>query len=147
MSDAWQRKKCSMCSSWVFYLASWSTSPKNCTRCRLKEIRNLPALFDLYLTKEKKLQYRVTAHDEKIAFASRATLRSKIAKLLNNYSDAKYELFIAKCALDKDLYSFAFRLAKEQRLNNRRKRAGKSVPAKRIAKFLQGGAPGLGKRS
>ena len=147
MSDSWQRKKCSMCSSWVFYLASWSASPKNCTRCRLKEIRNLPSLFDRYLTKEKKLQYRVTAFDEKIAFASRATLRSKIARLLNNYSDTEYELFIAKCALDKDLYNLAFRLAKEQRLNSRPKRAGKSVAAKRVAKFLQGGAPGLGKRA
>jgi hypothetical protein len=146
MGDTWLRQKCTRCSGWVAYLPHWSARPKHCVRCRLLEIDDFNGLFEWYLGKESRLRKRLKAPDEKLAFAEREGLRTKVTQALQKFSHTQ-NLLAEACTSDRELSGLAFRLAKERRLANRPSRGSKKITPKTMAPFYQGGAPGLGKKS
>lgn len=144
--SVWLQKKCSKCSRLIFYLDTWSISPKHCVQCRLRTIDNLKACLEQFLSHETLLQGRVKALNERTAFAERQALRIKTVHVLEKFGNVP-ERLIEACAVDKDLSRLVFRVAKERRLETLAKRETKNILPARMAPFLQGGAPGLGKRS
>ena len=142
MGESWLHQKCSTCSGMVSYLPQWAIRPKYCDRCRLIKIEGLKELLEWFLEHENKLKKQIKAFDEKIIFAEREPLRTKIAQILrtpNKLAEA--------CLKDKSISSLVFRLAKERNSSQIKSRGSKKIIPKNLGKFLQGGAPGLGKRS
>jgi len=147
MDSDWLKKKCAKaCGRTVFYLSQWSTVPKYCNRCRLAEIDDLFGLLKRFLDHEAKIGKQCRTLQDKQLFAERDSLRVKVRSALEK-GGCKSDHLADVCLSDKDIIRLAFRLAKEHRLDNRPARGGKNIQPKSLAPFLQGGAPGLGKRS
>ncbi|SRR6266571_1144281 len=146
MGTSWLRRKCATCDGTVFYLPHWSISPKHCDRCRLAAIHDLRALLQQFLDQEAKLRKQCRTQEDKRLFADREFLRAKVKNTLGEGKCSATRL-ATLCRADRDLTRLAFRLAKEQRLEDRSPRGSKNIVPKSLAPFLQGGAPGLGKRS
>jgi len=144
--EPWLKKKCSKCSGIVSFLASWAKKPDLCVRCSLSAIEDLGGLLQKFLTHDAALKTNCWAPEDKKLFNLREPLRSKVKGLLGNnkYNTAS---LIDGCIKDKAIVQLIFHLAKEQRLDSRPKRGGKNIEPKSLPPFLQGGAPGLGKRS
>ena len=147
MGSDWLKKKCAKgCGGTVFYLAQWSVAPKYCDRCRLTEIDDLSGLLKRFLDHEAKIGKQLRTLQDKQLFAERDSLRVKVRSALGN-GEYKPDQLADVCLGDKDIIRLVFRLAKERRLDNRPSRGSKKTLPKSLAPFLQGGAPGLGKRS
>lgn len=147
MGSDWLKKKCAKgCGGTVFYLAQWSAAPKYCDRCRLAEIDDLSGLLKRFLDHEAKIGKQMRTLQDKQLFAERDALRVKVRSALGK-GGCKPDQLVDVCLHDKDIIRLVFRLANEQRLDNRPARGSKNTLPKTLAPFLQGGAPGLGKRS
>lgn len=147
MGSDWLEKKCAKgCGGSVFYLAQWSVAPKYCDRCRLAEIDDLSGLLKRFLDHEAKIGKRMRTLQDQQLFAEHNALRVKVRSVLRKGGGNPHQLVDA-CLHDKDITRLVLRLAKEQRLGNRPARGSKNTLPKRLAPLLQGGAPGLGKRS
>ncbi len=146
MSNNWLQKKCIKCDNGlVFYLSQWINVPKHCDRCRLLEIYDLKSLFKDYLRKEDELKNHCMALENKLLFSEREPLRIKVKQALEISLKSSSQI-IDFCLEDKDLKRLVFRLNKERKLNES-SRDNKKIFPKVIGSILQGGAPGLGKRS
>ncbi len=146
MSNNWLQKKCIKCDDGlVFYLPQWINVPQYCDRCRLLEIYNLKGLLKYYLKKEDELKNHCMSLENKLLFSERAPLRIKVKQALEISLESSSQM-IDFCLEDKDIKRLVFRLNKERKLNESSHDNRKIFP-KVIGSILQGGAPGLGKRS
>lgn len=129
----------------MFYLPQWSVLPKQCNPCRLLEL-DLTLLFEKFLDREIKLGTRCRTAEDKHIFAEREHLRARVQDALRRSACTPGQLYNI-CVKDQELTRLALRLLKEkQQIEHPRIGARHSLP-KSLGRFLQGGAPGLGKKS
>lgn len=153
MTNVWLRKRCTTCPGFVLYLSNWSAQPRQCIRCRLAAIINLPALFKAFLENEDKLNYKITLPDDRHAYNQRSQLREKVIHALKNTS-VSTDLFIELCAKDRELYRLAFKLAREDRFESTSQKTGRTTSNKLIKQKRRGyiwavsggGGPGTSRR-
>lgn len=141
----WLQKNCVQCGGAVRYLEQWSAIPKYCDGCRLFKITDLAECLKQFLDHEVRIEKKIQTPAEKSAYFDRQQLREKVSALLAE-SRPKLETLRKACVHDKELRKLVFRIAKERRLPERKPEFKGLIP-KHIAPFLQGGAPGLGKKS
>jgi len=141
----WLQKNCTKCGGAVMYLAHWSVSPKHCDTCKIRAISGLSLCLQQFLDHETHIAKRVFTSNERAAYAGRKQLREKVQTALDK-SGSSQDALRRMCAEDKNLCKLALRISKERKIQDRKVESGRLIP-KHIAPFLQGGAPGLGKRS
>ena len=139
------KKKCVGCSGDVYFLATWKIVPEYCGFCRLLRVDGLDVLLEKFLKGEERLRSLRLSSDERVSFEAREALRLKVKEALeagaNQYRLAKVVF------ADRELRRLVSRLERERRISeNYRPRRKKPMPAK-IGSIVQGGAPGLGRRS
>ena len=153
MVDVWLKRRClnSGCTRHVFYLTQWRTPPIYCNHCRLSEIDDLRSLLVNYLDIEPKIRSLRKEcgrlEDEQLSIL-RDRLLIKVRDLLKKCG-YNFGYLVELCEQDKEITRLAFRLAKDKQFMNRpiRRRSNVKNISKNISQFLQGGSPGLGKRS
>jgi hypothetical protein len=143
MSTQWNYKKCLFCNGKIPYMPHWKNLPDKCNDCIFLEILNLPTLFKKFLEKESSHNQRYMSAEDLLSYKSRETLRRKISEALKEHTLRNKDIH-ETCKKDKELLKLAISLHKNQSdINN--SSATRAIPA-RIQPFMQGGAPGLGKR-
>lgn len=145
MMRDWLKKSCEKCGDTVRFLEHWTVVPKHCAKCRVKAIENLAHCLKHFLRHEESIAKRVHTLEEKAAYAERQNLREKVSTALKK-SRADPETLSRVCCGDLDLAKLALQMYKQLKLGINSSDRSKMVP-KHIHPFLQGGAPGLGKRS
>ena len=141
----WLQKSCTKCGGAVMYLAHWSVLPKHCDNCKIIAISGLSLCLQQFLDHEANIAKRVFTSDERTAYAGRKQLREKVQVALIK-SGSSQDALRRICTEDKQLSKLVLRISKERKLQDRKVEPRGLIP-KHIAPFLQGGAPGLGKRS
>lgn len=145
MAD-WIKTTCKRCTGPMKYLAHWTVRPALCASCRVQAIQDLAACLQQFIDHENRLRLLIRTPLEISAYAQRESLRQKVQAVLNNFLRSPEKLSSA-CIRDRDLQKLALRMSKERSLEARRPREPRHCIPKYIAPFLQGGAPGLGKKS
>lgn len=127
------------------YLEGWTVVPKHCDHCKIKKVTDLPLCLQQFLDHEAKIAKKVRTVEEKSAYAERKQLREKVVAALYK-SRSSIDTLRRICAEDKQLSKLVFRISKELKIPDKKLETILLLP-KYIAPFLQGGSPGLGKRS
>jgi hypothetical protein len=145
MGKLWLRKKCVRCDGEIYFLPQWKAVPDYCVACQLLNVNNLRGLLENFLESEGRLRLRRLSLDERVAYDSRETLRLKVKETVG--TNGGQQQIAQVCANDKELKRLIFRLSRERRISeNYRPRSERPLP-KRVGAIVQGGSPGLGKRS
>ena len=146
MNKTWLQQPCSRCTEPVYYLPHWTSRPKHCHYCQIREIGDPAELLRRFLRHEEKLKKEFKVSADKKILAARDPLRKKISETLHHLASSPRELLEA-CVKDQELRTVVFRMARDRRRSDK-PRGNNEVPMpKRLQGFVQGGAPGLGKRS
>ncbi|WP_296127487.1 hypothetical protein [Pseudomonas sp. Ga0074129] len=143
MSTQWSYKKCLFCNGKIPYMPHWKNLPDKCNDCIFSEILDLPVLFKKFLEKESSHNQRYMSAEDLLSYKNREALRLKISEVLKDHALRNKDIHEA-CKEDKELLKLAISLHKNRNgITN--SSATRAIPA-RIPPFMQGGAPGLGKR-
>lgn len=147
MDTKWQQHPCCNCSRPVYFLPSWSSKPLKCHNCQFLEIEDLSGLLERFLQHEEKLAKRLKSQADRQQLAEREPLRRKIKDKLQCFSSSPRGLLEA-CARDRELRTVIYSMVRDKRYSDKPSKSGECATLpKRMRRLLQGGAPGLGKRS
>jgi len=145
MGKRWLKRICARCGGNIYFLPHWKVVPDHCVVCQLLNVDDLKGLLENFLGSEDRLRARRLSADERAAYASRESLRARAKETLG--TGVNQQQIAQICANDKELQRLVSRLARERRISeNYRPRSKKPLP-KRIGSIVQGGSPGLGRRS
>ncbi|CAD6561211.1 hypothetical protein LMG24235_07222 [Paraburkholderia sabiae] len=148
MTAAFLTRECSKrgCHGRVRYRAEWNPIPKFCHQCVFTELLDLPELLVRFLKHERAMKSRTQFGTDKAQWIDREPLRAAIQGLLRRHEGDQRGL-ARECARDPAIRAVVYRMRRDQRRSVSTSPGGTIASPKRIGKLLQGGAPGLGKRS
>lgn len=146
MNESWLSRPCSSCRQATHYLPQWNAPPTLCHHCRLRRIMKPVELLYRFMNHEEKVRHEFRSQTDQALFNARSALRNKVDRLLCSFEKVPRQL-VAECAKDHDLRTLLQRMDRDRRRSQEPKYSGERTLPKTVTRFVQGGLPGLGKRS